>query len=307
MPLISAREVTKRYPGVLALDNFSVDLEPGIIGLVGANGAGKSTLLRIMLGLLPATSGSVRVLGWDVLAETLEMRKHIGYLPEHDCLPPELSATDFVIHMGRISGLPATAARERAADTLRHVGLHEERYRLIGTFSTGMKQRVKLAQALVHDPRLLLLDEPTNGLDPEGREEMLGLIDRTGREFGISMVVTSHLLGEIERVCDFLLAMEAGRLSYAGSVSAFTARTRRLLLEVDDGALLLAQRLRESGLEVTASGTEILVGLRDDGVYDLVRDTAAELELSLLRMELQRHQLGDLFRPTDAPTEATRD
>jgi ABC-2 type transport system ATP-binding protein len=306
VPLISASEVTKRYPGVLALDGLTVDVEPGIIGLVGANGAGKSTFLRIMLGLLPPTSGSVRVLGWDVLGETLEMRKHIGYLPEHDCLPPELSATDFVIHMGRISGLPATAARERAADTLRHVGLHEERYRLIGTFSTGMKQRVKLAQALVHDPSLLLLDEPTNGLDPEGREEMLGLIERTGREFGISIMVTSHLLGEIERVCDFLIAIEAGKLSYAGSVSAFTARTRRLLVEVDDGAPALIERLRASGLEVEARGTEIFLGVSDDTTYDLVRDTAAELGLSLARMELQRHQLGDLFRSEDAAWEAPR-
>jgi ABC-2 type transport system ATP-binding protein len=305
MPLISAREVTKRYPGVVALDAFTVDLEPGIIGLVGANGAGKSTFLRILLGLLPPTSGSVTVLGWDVQTETLEMRKHIGYLPEHDCLPLELSATDFVIHMGRMSGLPATAARERAADTLRHVGLHEERYRLIGTFSTGMKQRVKLAQALVHDPKLLLLDEPTNGLDPEGRDEMLGLVERTGRDFGISIMVTSHLLGEIERVCDFLIAVEAGKLSYAGSVSAFTARTRRLLVEVDDSAPLFAERLRAQGLDVESRGTDLLVGLRDDGAYDLIRDIAAELDLSLARMELQRHQLGDLFRSPEAGSEAS--
>ena len=210
MPLISAREVTKRYPSVVALDALTVELEPGIIGLVGANGAGKSTFIRILLGLLPPTSGTASVLGRDVQAERLELRKYVGYLPEHDCLPVDVSATDFVIHMGRMSGLPPTVARERTADMLRHVGLHEERYRLIGTYSTGMKQRVKLAQSLVHDPKLLLIDEPTNGLDPEGREEMLGLVERTGRELGISIIVTSHLLGEIERVCDYLVAIELG-------------------------------------------------------------------------------------------------
>src|SRR5881398_1920532 len=180
MTLISPRELTKRYPGVVALDSLTVDIEPGIIGFVGANGAGKSTFIRIMLGLLPQTSGSVSVLGFDSQADRLELRKFIGYMPEHDCLPLDVSGTDFVTHMGGMSGLPFTAARERAAEMLRHVGLHEERYRLIGSYSTGMKQRVKLAQALVHDPRLLLLDEPTNGLDPAGREAMLDLIERIG-------------------------------------------------------------------------------------------------------------------------------
>ena len=191
MPLISARELTKLYPGVRALDGLTVDIEPGIIGFVGANGAGKSTFLRILLGLLPPTSGSVSVLGLDVQTQAMELRRLVGYMPEHDCLPIDVSGTDFVTHMARISGLPFTAARERAAEMLRHVGLHEERYRMIGAYSTGMKQRIKLAQALSHDPKLLLLDEPTNGLDPEGRDEMLALVERTGREFGIAVVVTS--------------------------------------------------------------------------------------------------------------------
>src|SRR5882672_11549480 len=192
MPLITARELTKHYPGVQALDSLTLDIEPGIIGFVGANGAGKSTFLRILLGLLAPTTGSASVLGFDVQTEALEVRQHVGYMPEHDCLPLEVSGTDFVAHMGQMSGLPFTAARERAAEVLRHVGLHEERYRLIGSYSTGMKQRIKLAQALVHDPRLVLLDEPTNGLDPEGRDEMLALVRRIGRDFGIAVIVTSH-------------------------------------------------------------------------------------------------------------------
>src|SRR3954464_13802005 len=257
MSLISAHELTKRYPGVTALDGLTVELEAGVIGFVGANGAGKSTFIRIILGLLPQTSGSVKVLGFDSQTEALELRKFVGYMPEHDCLPLDVSATDFVTHMGGMSGLPVTASRERAAEMLRHVGLHEERYRLIGSYSTGMKQRVKLAQALVHDPKLLLLDEPTNGLDPEGREEMLALVERTGREFGIAVLVTSHLLGEIERVCDHLLAIDSGRLHYSGPVAAFTHQTQRLVIELDDDVPAFAERLRHAGLAVEAHGYEV--------------------------------------------------
>src|SRR4051812_1788570 len=298
MSLITARELTKRYPGVTALDSLTVDLEPGIIGFVGANGAGKSTFIRIVLGLLPQTSGSVTVLGFDSQADRLELRKFIGYMPEHDCLPLDVSGTDFVTHMGGMSGLPFAAARERAAEMLRHVGLHEERYRLIGSYSTGMKQRVKLAQALVHDPKLLLLDEPTNGLDPEGREEMLALVERTGREFGIAVLVTSHLLGEIERVCDHLLAIDAGKLHYSGQVAAFTQQTQRLVLELDDEVPAFADRLRRAGLEVTAHGYELHLVVAGDEIYDTVRDIAAELEVPIGRMEVTRHRLQELFAET---------
>jgi len=304
MPLISARELTKRYPGVQALDNLTLDVDPGIIGFVGANGAGKSTFIRILLGLLAPTSGSVSVLDLDVARHPLEVRRLVGYMPEHDCLPVDVSGTDFVTHMGRMSGLPFAAARERAAEMLRHVGLHEERYRLIGSYSTGMKQRIKLAQALVHDPRLLLLDEPTNGLDPEGREEMLMLVERTGREFGIAVMVTSHLLGEIERVCNSLIAIDAGRLQYSGSVTAFTEETERLRIEIDDDVPEFAAELRARGLAVEEHGTELRVSLRDDAVYDVIRDVAAELTVPLSRMEITRHRLEELFRPADDHAEA---
>lgn len=295
MSLISARELTKQYPGVTALDSLTVDLEPGIIGFVGANGAGKSTFIRIVLGLLPQTSGTVSVLGFDSQTDALELRKYVGYMPEHDCLPLDVSGTDFVTHMGGMSGLPFTAARERAAEMLRHVGLHEERYRLIGSYSTGMKQRVKLAQALVHDPKLLLLDEPTNGLDPAGREEMLELVLRTGREFGIAVMVTSHLLGEIERVCDHLLAIDSGKLHYSGPVAAFTQLTQHLVLELDDEAPAFADRLRTAGLDVVTHGHELHVAVAGDDMYDTVRDIAAELEVPIGRMEVTRHRLQELF------------
>jgi ABC-2 type transport system ATP-binding protein len=232
-----------------------------------------------------------------VLTQPLEVRKYVGYMPEHDCLPLDVSATDFVTHMGRMSGLPPSVARERTAETLRHVGLHEERYRLIGGYSTGMKQRVKLAQALVHDPRLLLLDEPTNGLDPEGRDEMLALVERTGREFGITVLVTSHLLGEIERVCDFLVSIEQGQLRETGAVASYTRQTQVLLVEVDDSVDLYEAQLRAAGLTVVRrGGYELLISLTDDITYDIVRNVAAEHGIPIARIEGQRHQLGDLFR-----------
>ena len=294
--LISARDLAKHYGDVRALDGLNVDVEPGVVGFVGANGAGKTTFLRILLGLLRPTSGSASVLGFDTRAQSMEVRKVVGYMPEHDCLPIDVSGTDFVAHMGQMAGLPFTAARERAAEMLRHVGLHEERYRLIGSYSTGMKQRVKLAQALVHDPKLLLLDEPTNGLDPAGRDEMLELVERTGRSFGISLLLTSHLLGEIERVCDSLIAIDAGKLQYAGTVAAFTDRTQRILVETEDEVPAFASTLRQRGLDVEGDGLQLRVALADDATYDVIRDVAADLGAPLARMEMARHKLEELFQ-----------
>jgi ABC-2 type transport system ATP-binding protein len=298
MPLLSTFELTKRYPGgVTALDGLTLELEPGIIGLIGANGAGKSTFLKIMLGLLAPTSGSLTVLGRDATRNGPELRQFLGYIPEFDCLPPDQTAADLVTHMARVSGLPATAARERAAEMLRHVGLYDERYRQIGGYSTGMKQRVKLAQALVHDPQLLLLDEPTNGLDPAGRGDMLDLIRRTGHEFGISVIVASHLLSEIEQVCEFLVAIDGGRLLRAASIETFTRETELLVVEVVGDGEAFRQLLVARGLPARAgAGGSILIALGDHSPFDLVRDTAAELGVGLMRVARRRDRLEDLFQ-----------
>jgi ABC-2 type transport system ATP-binding protein len=303
MALLSTDALTKQYPGVRALDSLSIELEPGIIGLVGANGAGKSTLLKILLGLIPATSGSATLLGYDVVAQGTDLRQFVGYMPEHDCLPVDVSATEFVAHMAQVNGLPRAAARERTAETLRHVGLFEERYREIRGYSTGMKQRVKLAQALVHDPRVMLLDEPTNGLDPAGRDEMLDLVRRTGREFGIAIIMASHLLGEIERVCEHLVVIDAGRLLRSAPIGSFTERTQTLAVEVDRDAALLAARLAKHGLKVKEEGRLVLIGTEDERPYDLIRDSVAELGLGLVRLEQRRQSLEDLFR-TPTPEDA---
>jgi ABC-2 type transport system ATP-binding protein len=302
--LIETESLEKRYGGdVLALADLTVAVEPGIVGLVGANGAGKSTLIKLALGLLTPTGGRIRVLGLDPLVDGEQVRARVGYMPEHDCLPPDVSAAEFVTHLARVSGLPRATARERASETLRHVGLYEERYRPMGGYSTGMKQRVKLAQALAHDPELVLLDEPTNGLDPEGRRAMLTLVQRIGTEFGISVVVCSHLLGEIERICTSLVAIDGGRLLRSASLSSMTQQSDLLMVEVDEGDGPLADRLTAQGLTVRHSERALLVELAGDDTFDLIRDTVADLDLSLHRLERHRHQVADLFRddPAQAP------
>ena len=295
--VIQTEALTKRYTGeVTALDGLTVAIAPGITGLVGANGAGKSTLIKILLGILPPTSGRAVVLGHNAAASGERIRTLTGYMPEHDCLPPDVTGTEFVTHMGRMSGLPATAAKERAAESLRHVGLYEERYRQVGTYSTGMKQRVKLAQALVGDPRLLLLDEPTIGLDPAGRSSMLDLISRIGTEFGISIVVSSHLLGEIEQICDQLVVIDGGKLLRSDTITSFTKVSQVLLIEVDEGATELAAELAARGLKPRRSGRGLLVQIDGEQTHDTVRDAVADLGLPLNRLEQQRRRVEELFR-----------
>jgi ABC-2 type transport system ATP-binding protein len=295
--VIQTEALTKRYTSeVTALDGLTVAIAPGITGLVGANGAGKSTLIKILLGLLPPTSGRAVVLGHNVAASGERIRTLTGYMPEHDCLPPDVTGTEFVTHLGRMSGLPATAAKERAAESLRHVGLYEERYRQVGTYSTGMKQRVKLAQALVGDPRLLLLDEPTIGLDPAGRSSMLDLISRIGAEFGISIMVSSHLLGEIEQICDQLVVIDGGKLLRSDTITSFTQVSQALLIEVDEGVAELATELAARGLQPRRSGRGLLVQIDGEQTHDTVRDTVAALGLPLNRLEQQRRRVEELFR-----------
>ena len=305
MSLIATEGLTKRYGPVTALDDLTLDVRPGVVGLVGANGAGKSTLIKILLGLLPMTSGSARVLDLDVRTDGGAIRQRVGYMPEHDCLPPDVSATELVVHLARMSGLPRSAARERTADTLRHVGLYEERYRPIGSYSTGMRQRVKLAQALVHDPDLVLLDEPTNGLDPAGREDMLDLVRRIGADFDISVLVTSHLLTELERVCDHVVAVDGGRLLGSTSTADATAASGVLAVEVDEGADALLTALTAAGVRAARTPRGVDVVLGDEATYDLVRDAVVDLGVGLLRLERRRHHLADLFRsPGEAPRAA---
>ncbi|MCL2465432.1 MAG: ABC transporter ATP-binding protein [Micrococcales bacterium] len=295
---IATRHVTKAFGRITALSDLSVEMPTGIVGLVGANGAGKSTLIKILLGLLPPTSGEATVFGLDTATQGLAIRRAVGYMPESDCLPPDVSATELVVHLARMSGLPATVARERTADTLRHVGLYEERYRPVGGYSTGMKQRVKLAQALVHDPRLVLLDEPTNGLDPAGRDEMLGLIRRIGTDFGIGVLVTSHLLGELERIADHVVVIEGGVLQRSTSTAEATALSGVMLVEVTDRGPEVVARLRAAGAVAAAlddARNQFTLTNADGAVLDAVAAVVADLGVGLVRMQRRRHHLTEMF------------
>ena len=308
MALVQARQLTKTFGAVRALDGVSFEIDEGVTGLLGSNGAGKSTSLKLFLGLLDPDSGSAEVLGRDPRSSP-EYRARVGYAPEHDCLPRGVSAAEFLAYMARISGLPSTAARLRASDVLRHVGLFEERYRAMGTYSTGMKQRVKLAQALVHDPVIAFLDEPTAGLDPLGRREMLELIRRVGGEFGISIVISTHLMGDVERACDSVIVLDAGRLLRAGPVSGFTEETETLEVELVEGAAAVAQMLVRRGLDPRLDGGRLTLEGVSGEAYDALRDAIVESGALLYRLAPSRHSLADMFTgeaDDRAKTEAPR-
>ena len=245
------------------------------VGIFSAGSAGWALAMTLENAALVRAAGQIELTRGrarqDCERSGEQIRMLTGYMPEHDCLPPDVTATEFVTHLGRMSGLPPTAAKERAAESLRHVGLYEERYRQIGTYSTGMKQRVKLAQALVGDPRLLLLDEPTIGLDPAGRASMLDLISRIGAEFGISIVVSSHLLGELEQICDHLVAIDGGKLLRADTMTSFTQASQVLLIEVEEGTGELLAELARRGLDPKAQDRAVLVRLAGEGTCDEVR------------------------------------
>lgn len=298
--VITTANLTMDFGRVVALSDLTLEVGPGVTGLVGANGAGKSTLIKILLGLQTPSSGSAAVLGYDVAEDSARIRRVVGYMPEHDCLPPDVSASDFVVHMARMSGLPVAVARERAADILRIVGLDEERYRLLGTYSTGMKQRAKLAQALVHDPELVFLDEPTNGLDPASRMEMLRLVRRIGTDFKIPVLVTSHLLGELEKVSDHVVILDAGTLLRSSATSQFLDVSGALLVEVLGGAAerdLLGERLAAAGLPCRPHHRTVRIDPPPAGLdaHRVVRDVVAELGLGLVRIEPDHGHLEDVF------------
>lgn len=295
-PLLRLEGLTKRYGAVTALDALTVEVPPGRIGVVGANGAGKTTLFRIVLGLARPTAGSVEVNGASVAVDPIAVRSRLGYMPEHECLPLDQTAADVVATLGEIGGLPARAARQRASDVLDLVGLDEARFRPISGFSTGMRQRAKLAQALVGDPQLVLLDEPTAGLDPAGRDEMLTLVARLGT-FGISVLMSTHLLDDVQQVCDHVLMIDGGRLVVAGPTDSLLERTGTVTVDVGEPAAAeqLQTELRRRGMSAEIVSGLVEVAVDGDEALDRVRDVVAELRLPLYRLGSRLTSLDEVF------------
>lgn len=291
--VVEIRGLTHDYGEVVALNELNLQIPPGITGLVGANGAGKTTMLRLLLGLLHPTAGSTTVLGHDPEQEPLEVRARIGYMPEGECLPKDQTAADFVAYAAQLAGIPSSEARRRASETLFLVGLEEERFRYIGDFSTGMQQRVKLAQSIVHDPDLILLDEPASGLDPEGRSRMLDLIRRLG-QFDIDVIVSSHVLTDIEQTCNWVVMLDAGNLLKSGPLVGFD-QLGTVLVEVVEKPEALAARLAEREIMATVEGRRLMVGPGDQSLERAIVEASVASNTGLIRMVRGSASLEDLF------------
>jgi ABC-2 type transport system ATP-binding protein len=299
-PVIEVQGLSKRFGSFLALDNLTLSIPRASVGLLGANGAGKTTLIRNLLGLTKPTTGHARVVGFDTQTQGTRVREHVGYMPEADALPMATTAADFVGHMAEMSGLPARAARQRAADVLYQVGLSEERYRLIKGFSTGMRQRVKLAQAIVHDPDLVFLDEPTAGMDPNGREEMLELVERIYRSLGIAVVFSSHILEDIERVCDYVVILDGGKLVTSRPLGEMEAIGGEVVVRVEGDAVAFANALRGQGVsvrmgDVNLGRDEMIVDVHEEQIYDRIRDLAVTADTPLRSLRGRSRSLEDIY------------
>ncbi|MFM8532715.1 MAG: ABC transporter ATP-binding protein [Acidimicrobiia bacterium] len=280
-PVVQADQLSVRYGKNIALNNVSAIFPPGAVGLLGPNGAGKSTLLKSLMGFLVPEQGSMKVLGIDVAASPLEIRERIGYMPESDSHIPGMNAVSFVAYCGQLSGLPAVDAMQRAHEVLYYVGLGEARYRNLETYSTGMKQRIKLAQAIVHDPDLLFLDEPTNGMDPKGRDEMLELIHDLGHNKNVNLILSSHLLPDVEFTCDHVVVMDKGTVATYGPINALKGQQGRVYeLRVKGDQDRFVDVLRAASYEVQDSDEDVVrvfvPGTNDDGAKALFALAAQE-------------------------------
>ncbi|CAN5798018.1 ABC transporter ATP-binding protein [soil metagenome] len=295
--IIEVVDVAKQWAGTWALTGADCAIGPGVTGLLGANGAGKTTLLGMILGLHRPDRGTVRVLGLDPSTAGPEVRARVGYSPEHHLLPTDVRAVDFVRHVAEVHGLPRRQAATRASDALWQVGLGEERGRALGTMSTGQRQRLKLAQAIAHDPQLVLLDEPTDGLDPMQRDAMLELIHRIGHDFAITVVLSSHLLEEVERTCDAVVILGGGAVATQGPLDVLRGGGEGLAVELDGPAATIEAALatvRAAGATVRVEGRgHVITG--DDRVFETVRDAVAGAGAGIRRLGRRITSLEEVY------------
>ena len=302
--IIETSSISKKFQTIAALDNISLKVPKGATGLLGPNGAGKSTLIRVLIGLLEPTSGSGKVLGKVIDTEGFDIRQRIGYMPEHECLILDMDAVTFCTYMGEMVGMSRADALQRAHEVLHYIGVGEERYRKISTYSTGMRQKIKLAQALVHDPELLLLDEPTNGLDPKGRDEMLDLIRSLAHDEKKNLLLSSHLLPDVEYVCDNIVIMSSGQILSQGNIKQMLVANKTVLSVRVKGK---AEEIDAFTKELTSAGftTELEKGgnVRVDAgkeerlknAYQAVMKAGATAECQVRFVSQSAKSLEDLF------------
>ena len=296
-PVVVLDEVTVRYGTQDVLRDVAATFQPGAVGLLGPNGAGKSTMLKALLGFVKPTTGRMQVLGLDVASSPLHIRARLGYMPESDGHIPDMNAVSFVAYCGRLAGLPRSDAMQRAHEVLYYVGLGEARYRKIETYSTGMKQRIKLAQALVHDPDLLFLDEPTNGMDPKGREEMLDLITDLATRKGVNLIVSSHLLPDVEATCDSVVVLHQGAIATQGSIAELKERRRQVFeVRIKGDVETFTRALEVEGAECHGIDEDVMrVFLtRDQGPRDLFA-VAARHQIQVRHLRPSVPTLEDVF------------
>lgn len=295
--VISAVAVSKSWGTHQVFSDLTVEVPRGVTGLLGSNGSGKTTLLGMLLGLHHPDGGELRILGEDPAHAGPELRQHIGYSPEHHDLPNDVAAQDLVRHIAQIHGLPRREATTRSSDALWLVGLGEERARPIGTMSTGQRQRVKLAQAIAHGPSIVLLDEPTDGLDPVQRDDMLALIRRIGTEFHIDVLLSSHLLEEVERIADNVVIVADGKVRAAGPISDLRSGRGGVIVQLADRSAEVALALRSAGLVVDEQRDRLVVGTTEPAadLVDAVRDAVAEAQARLRRLYPVEQSLEELF------------
>ena len=296
-PIIQLSGLSQQYGDFVALRGLTGSIPGGSVGLVGANGAGKSTLIKVLLGILQPSEGTASVLGLSVTEDTVNMRARVGYMPERGGLPPDQTAADFMIYAAELAGIPHKAAKQRASDVLTLVGLHEERFRHLGDFSTGMWQRALLTQAIVHDPKLVLLDEPLAGLDPEGRDEMLRLIGRL-KGFGINTLVSSHVLADIESTCDWIVMLEGGRMIRNSALDAFT-EGETVQVEVLENGEEVAAALVSGGATVSRDGLQLEVTTADCDPYNLILRVLADTSTGLRLLRPSVTTLEDAYLRED--------
>ncbi len=294
--LISANSLRKMYGPHLALDDINLEIPHGAIGILGPNGAGKSTFFKCLLGLIKTTSGDGTVLGYDIRTEGHLIRSKIGYMPEYDSLDPGLSAIDQVRYSGELLGMNPDAATQRAHEVLQYVGLKDQRYRKIETFSTGMKQAAKLACALVHDPEILICDEPTNGLDQRAREFMLQTLRKTVQEGGRSVLMSSHVMDDVESVCDRIVMIHKGKIVVHRSIDDMVKQVEKEIeISVWGGASKMEKELTSRGLSVRRMGRNMRVTKIDENIYSDILSSAAKAKVQVRKMSEYEPDLEDIF------------